>query len=67
MPGMSWMPEDLRIKQMGNTDELGPHQGGAQSAETKTFIVWDSMYLHLRKGILAQFKLVIVECFLTSL
>lgn len=39
MPGMSWKPEDLRIKQMGNTDELGPHQGGAQSAETKTFIV----------------------------
>lgn len=60
------MQEDLRIKQMDSTDDLGPREGGAQSAETKTFIIWDSTYLHLRKDVLAPFKLVFVECFLTS-
>lgn len=37
-----------------------------QSAETKTFVGWVSVYLHLRMDFLAPFKLMSVDHFLTS-
>lgn len=67
--GMAQMQEDIRMQQKNKADELGPHGGGheaGQSAETKTFVGWVSVCLHLRRDFLAPFKLMSVDCFSTS-